>query len=203
MPIDTIMPAARRLKRKEIILAVLLCALAASVVYRITHPFRQKTVARLTYTGRSISERQTGSDSAAESGKQDMGGSILLGLAANPPKHSGEVVRNIFELSQPEEPMPEEPMPMPEPAVNEEVFKGASDPLVSMKNEMGQYTVFGVFEGAGEKAVFLERGKDVLTVRQGDYIDGKFVVEEINREKMVMRSGDVDFRITLDLSDFQ
>jgi len=193
----------RRPKRKETIMMVLLLVFAGSLIYRITHPYRQETVTRLKYTNRSIAEKESRKTPTPAGLQLDQGSSILLGLVSNPPQHSGETSKNVFQMSSTTSASAPERPAMPEPSQVEEPVQNASDPVVQINEDLSRFTVFGVFESDEDKAVFLERGKDVLTVRRGDLIDGKFLVEEISAEKIVIRSKELDIPITLDISDFQ
>jgi hypothetical protein len=59
--------------------------------------------------------------------------------------------------------------------------------------------VFGFYRSKGETVIFLERENEILVVREGDRIDGKYLVKRIEKETMILRAEQLqeDFRIDL------
>lgn len=193
-------------KNKQKILAVLLAAFAVSTVYRITHPFKQKQVDTLTFVGKKNIKNITGNKSDNYRGTPT---NIMLTLIENPPHHSGSVVKNIFStktsaqetrnkaeagLKQPVNPTNDMPNNM----------KGSE----TSRTEQADFTfsglkVFGMYETDKDKVIFLERGKDILALREGDTIDGKFKVQKISNKMVTIKSKDSDKPFFIDMNELE
>jgi Tfp pilus assembly protein PilP len=174
--------------RKKIIMVVLVIIFLISLVYRIMHPFRQESVTELTYVGdRVVVKAIKGDSSLSEQNASEEGAKVRIDLFLSPPRHKGKVIRNVFEATtvqkttQPAGTAKKEPQ---QKAALEIPKK--ENPLASAKQDLSRFNVFGMFERGDEKIVFLERGKEVLVVRKGDRIDGKYMVESITDQKIML-----------------
>ena len=87
-------------------------------------------------------------------------------------------------------------------AVKKEVISQKDNPTKRVKNEISQFKIFGSYETPDDKAIFFERGKQVLVIRKGDKIDGKFLVEKISQQDVSLKSEEIDDRMHIDLGDF-
>lgn len=189
------------MSRKKAILFVLLGVFAITLVYRITHPYKQKKVSELTHTGgQSAGGTRKSPDNAA---KQPEGpDEVLLGVFLKPPHHAEQVSKNIFfqepagrQTAQPVK--PEEPGPSP----NKPAGPPPENPVEMVNRELSLFRVFGFYESDGDKVLFLERGKEILVVRKGDRIDGKYLVKAIGKDSLTLRAEHIDEDVHIDLSD--
>lgn len=190
------------MKKKRIILFLLVIIFGASMAYRITHPYRQERVHRLTYSGsrkRVVvkKELEKGKDGALETPE------VLMNLLVKPPHHHGEVIRDPFfegidrKTSVIVEPPAKETVPVLPKAKSAEV-----DPRVRAQRDLSRFRIFGSCEEEGTTMLFLERGKDIFIVRPGDKIDGKYLIKTINGNSIELWSEDIRENIHIDLSDF-
>lgn len=188
--------------RKRNLFLALALVFGALLVYRAMNPFRQARVAELTYTG--AAESAGAGRSSAGPGPLE----VMLTLLAEPPPVSGAVIEPGFlkpvpgmDLSPPPPrpepaPRPADPPPAPEPE------PAGPDPGEVVNQELGRFQVIGFFIQKGEAAIFLQREKQVLVVREGNLIDGKYRVEDISAEKMTLRAVHLDERVHLDLTQY-
>ncbi|UCD32216.1 MAG: hypothetical protein JSW04_06685 [Desulfobacterales bacterium] len=180
--------------RKKIILVVLVAIFCISLAYRIMHPFKQESVDQLTYVGKRVVVKSIKgiSDLPGEEAS-NTGSIVLLDLFLSPPKHKGKVIRNVFEstavkkITQPEDTAKKNEQQKTALAVPKK-----ENPLAVAQQDLSRFNVFGMFESKDEKIVFLERGKEVLVVRKGDRIDGKYFVENITDETVTLKSRQLD-----------
>ncbi|MBW2094080.1 MAG: hypothetical protein JRI80_04255, partial [Deltaproteobacteria bacterium] len=183
------------------ILSLLVIIFVASLAYRMTHPYRQQKVPRLTYSGsrkRVIVKKNTakGDDEVLKCPE------VLMGLFAKSQHHHGEVIHDPF--FRPEAKAPREIKPPVEVAKPpEETSKPpGEDPRVRAQRELSSFRVFGSCQGNGTNMLFLERGKDIFIVRPGDKIDGKYLVRSINGNSLEVWAEEIQEDIHIDLSDF-
>ena len=52
------------------------------------------------------------------------------------------------------------------------------------------------------KTLFLERGKDIFIIKEGDRIDDKYLIKEITETMLTLRAEEIDEDIHLDISQF-
>lgn len=191
-------------KKKQKILTVLLLILAASIGYRVTHPFKQQRVEELTFKGdknirRIVKTPNTKSDSPA--GTPDI---VMLNLLENPPRHSGKITHNIF---FPKLSVHENDTAAPKPSNEIKPLQnnqgGGIDTLQKHAPELSGCNVFGMYETENDKVVFIERGKDILALREGDIIDGKFLVEQINEQGLRLTSTQSDKPIIINMDELE
>lgn len=183
--------------RKRKLLIALAAVFGAVLVYRAMHPFRQASVDRLTYTGAAEA-----SASPEDPGRLE----VMLRLFVEPPPVSGAVIEPGFlkpvpglDLTPPPAPPPAEPVPAAPPSDPE---PPPPDPGAIVDRELGRFQVIGFFIQKGEAALFLQREKQVLVVREGDLIDGKYRVVDISAEKMTLRAIHLDELVHLDLTQY-
>jgi hypothetical protein len=188
--------------RKRNLFIVLALMLGAVLVYRAMNPFRQARVEELTYTG--AAGPIDGGRSTAGPGRLE----VMLRLLAEPPPVSGAVIEPGFLKPVPGmdlSPPPPAPEPAPRPAApppDSEPVPAGPDPGEVVDRELGRFQVIGFFIQNGEAAIFLQRDKQVLVVREGNLIDGKYRVEDISAEKMTLRAVHLDERVHLDLTQY-
>ena len=187
--------------RKKIILIIALCIFAASLIYRITHPYRQERVAELTYTGQrlQIPEKDQAQQVKVSSHKEDL---VRLDLFLNPPVRSRKVSKNIFS-DQKMIPKVSEDTAMTEPIeeIAEDNTPVVTDKRAQVENDLSQFKSFGYMEdNDGERILFLEKGKQILVIRKGDRIYGKYIVKEITQKELTLTALNINEDIHIDLS---
>jgi len=189
-------------ERKKIILFLLLTLLAGSIIYRVQHPFEQKRVSRLNY-GNSKASPLARADQTprGKDGRRVSGGASLsdIKLFLDPVKHSGVVIRDPF-FEKEIQVKHAAPSPVPTPTSSTQWPKPVEDPVQKVKRELSQFRVFGSFESNGETVLFMERGRDILVVRKGDWIDGRFQLKDISSHSISIWASEIgeDVHIALD-----
>ncbi len=181
---------------------VLLVVLCASVIYRISHPYQQQTVAKLKYAGRTEEGSTPGHSINKNAGSMVEDKEILMDLIVNPPRHSDKTVRDLF--SMPEAAVAE----VRADATGAEIQHAPSengpvealDPAARINGDIQQFHIFGLYEKGGEKLIFLEKGKDVLTVREGDLLEGKYRIERITDHEIVFKAEDLSGSVSVDIN---
>jgi len=183
--------------RKKKILYALAILLGLSLTYRTFHPFEQKEVASLKYhdgaqgrTSRKMPEKRTNSHGPP---------SIKLSLLEKPAERSRDVLRNLF-FEQKPEPQVKKMDPTPVLSKPEPTKPAPPDPMETVNRELGKMKVFGYYEGLGHMKLFVERGKEILVISEGDKIDGKYLVKEIGDAWVTLRAEHIGQDVHIDLS---
>ena len=186
--------------RKKKILLVLFALLIVSVVYRYRHPFEQQRVRRLKYApGKTSSVSRRGKKARlTRHGNNKYATLSNLNLFLRPPRHSAAVIRNLFFNSQPIEKKTVPPV-RPAPSTMPQQAMKTQDPLQQAMEELSRFRVFGSFENNGKIVLFIERGRDILVVRKGDWIDGRFQVKEIKPDSITIWARDIGKTINVAL----
>jgi hypothetical protein len=187
--------------RKKIILIIALCIFAVSLIYRITHPYKQKRVAKLTYTGQQI--QLPGEDQTPQNKEASMEEHMVkLDLFLNPPNHVKEVSSNIF---SDQKTIPEATehidVETPEDDLPEQITQTAQDTREQVENDLSKFKSFGYLEINGTRTLFLERGKQILVIQKGDRIDGKYIVKDITEKELTLTAQSINEDIHIDLSE--
>ena len=192
-------------KNKQKILAFLLIALAVSVIYRVTHPFKQEQVDALTFDGKKHIKRT--SDNTVD-GFRTSPTDILLNLINTPLNHSGRVVKNIFTaVSSAHEGAGKavNEIRKQDMATTDEVNPKDNGIDSAKKNgdELSNFKVFGMYENEQDKVIFLERGKDILALREGDIVDGKFKIQTISSKMVTITTKHSDRPLIIDMNGLE
>jgi len=184
---------------KNLILAILICLLAVSVVYRLTHPFNQSRVSSLTYTadskgkGQKVNQKKTDAPSVQDK-------LIKLDLFLNPPVHSRALIKNIFsEKPAAEVKNPSSPEQKADQSKENEVT--APDNKNNIQDDLSNFRTFGYMESTGERILFIEKGKQIMLVRKGDRIEGKYLVKDITEKELTLMVITNNETVHIDLSD--
>lgn len=189
------------MRRKKIILFALLGVFVLSLGYRIMNPYRQDKVAKLTHTGdKAVKAKRAKAESRGK--KAEESGRVLLPLFMEPPRHSGQVGKNIFYEAAKRTEEPRVTMPIEKEAQKPPVPVPVIDPRAKVNEELSRFRVFGSYRSKGETVLFLERGNEILVVRQGDRINGKYLVKRIEDESIVLRAEHINEDVHIDLSEF-
>ena len=191
-------------KNKQKILAVVLAALAVSVIYRVTHPFKQETVDELTFDKKHFKRIYGETDN----GRRGSPSGIMLNFIDVPTNHSARVAKNIFS--------PKPSVPGQEGKTTHDEKKqdttagGGEKPKrneISRPENIGpglsDLKVFGMYENEQDKVIFVERGKDILALREGDTIDGTFKVQTISNELVTIKSKHSDRALSINMNELE
>jgi Tfp pilus assembly protein PilP len=170
--------------KRNIILAVSVCLFAVALLYRMTHVYKQPKVAALTYTGEKIKSREnkTGQKDLANSTEEPL---INLDRFSNPQSHSKEAKKNIFSGQAVVE---EQKKPLSESASEQKSGTEASPASVEnqIEDDLSTFKSFGYIERGGERILFIEKGKQIMLVRKGDRIEGKYIVRDISKNELTL-----------------
>lgn len=166
------MAIAYGMNQKQKILLGLLVTLAIALAYRLTNPFEQETVDRLTYA------RATKVPSAKAAGASQHQAQVRLDLLNSPPRRQVTIQRDPFRPPTAPKPSgkdkskPKAPPPKPRPKSDHE----------KIKEHFQKFKAFGSYRHGDKKYLFLQRGKQVLVITPGDRIDGKYDITEVNEK---------------------
>ncbi len=69
-----------------------------------------------------------------------------------------------------------------------------------LKAQASQYRLIGLSEGNGVKQAFVEKGSDIYVVRQGDTLDGVFLVSIIDLGGVKIRDAEFNVEYTMPIS---
>jgi hypothetical protein len=180
--------------KKNIILAISIFLFAISLLYRVTHIYKQPKVDTLTYsgsvskaTGSKVNQKDTGVSTREES-------LVKLDLFLNPPAHSRDQRKNIFS----------EQAAIEETEASPELSSGQAQAAVnknSLEDDLSSFRSFGYMESGGERVLFLEKGKQIMIIRKGDRIEGKYVVKDITKKELTLTVITNNEVVHIDLSD--
>ncbi len=183
---------------KKIILFILSICFVVTLIFRFLHPFKQQTVSKLTYTTENFySKRTTSSDNKLD---------LLFNLSENKKiknkKNNSKFIKDIFcnnnnkkkqIINQIKE---KKIVKKPEKAIIKK-----PDIKEVIKNEFKNYQFFGFLIDHGNIILFIDRNRDILTVKKGDIIDGKYKVISITENFMQIRPTDFNENIIIDISN--
>ncbi len=187
---------------KRIILVVLVGVFVLSLCYRLLNPYEQKRVKALTFSGeRAPVPRVKKPTKNFDLPSDEL--SIRLDLLSERGTHNGKVQKNLF--------FKKATVPFKEKAVDQKKApppqtKSSISPIenkrIQVQQELSRFKTFGFLEHGQEKTLFLERGKDILIIRKGDKIDGKYEVKEISEKELTIRAEEINEDVHIDISAF-
>ena len=175
------------MNRKRLILTVLLVVLVISVVVSFLRMPRQKRI-EPSATPAPAPTRSAGARKAAPAPNDR---SVRLDLLECRRKGFSGFRRNIFrpvfqaEAKLPPPGPPKLPKPVPPPPLPP-VPQAPQPPQVV--RDMAQFTFLGFLKKGTSKTIFLARDKEIILVRQGDKIAGKYEATTITDEALSIRS---------------
>jgi len=166
------------------------------------HPFEQQSVERLTYqgSGRGVSSSREDPSKGAE--VPPTGGYVRVDLLNNHLKYSRDVQKNIFFTG----PSPKVSQTLPEQDDALKTVKSEQPiPLevakrLQVQQELNDFKSFGYLVSEEGIALFLERGKQILVVRKGDRIDGKYIIKDITRNELTITAMTINEDVHIDIS---
>ncbi|MBW2741054.1 MAG: hypothetical protein JRE64_19920 [Deltaproteobacteria bacterium] len=182
--------------RKKKILAILAVIFVISLVYRIMNPFKQEKVTVLKYTG-SHGQKTTPKPIPTKAKKKSFSSYVMLDLFTNPPEHSDKVIKNIFFKKK-----PAKKKTLIDSKYNMKTnVLTVEDPVEKIKKELSKFRIFGSHESGDGIVLFLERGKQIIVIRKGDRIDGKYLVEKITKQLVTISADNIDEKLHIDLGE--
>ena len=192
--------------RNKKILICLLVVFLVTLIYRVNHPFKQQTVDALTYQGKRAGNGHVVTMKIPAATPDRLKGEapyrVMIACLSKPPRHNGAVSKNLFfpqpKIETPVHAAPAEPEVPPEETVTAPLKP--IDPMTSVKAALGRFTVIGTYESRGERAVFLQRGRETLVVKEGDRIDGRYRVMTISDQSMAVLAEKIGEVVYMDLS---
>ena len=159
--------------RKQKLLAGLIALMGLALAYRLTHPFNQETVDRLTYA------RATKVAAVQAEGEASTQGAVRLDLLQSPPEVSVAVQRDLFRLPTENRSVDTDevqataaPEPEPPPRTERQMIE----------EHFESFKIFGSYRRGETIYLFLVRGKQVLIVTRGDSIDGKYNITDLDEK---------------------
>lgn len=188
--------------KKKNLLALLLLVFAIALIYRVTHPYKQPKVDALKYSG-SGSERpavkSSGKD-AGSSGSTVEESLVKLEMFLNPPVHNRDKKRDLFSGQ-----MGMEPSGATSKGTNGIVQSSGADTARTVsenrvEDDLSSFRSFGYMERNGERILFIEKGKQIMLVRKGDRIEGKYLVKEITKNELTLTVIPGNESVHIDLS---
>jgi hypothetical protein len=143
--------------------------LVIALIYRLTNPFEQETIERLTYA--PATKVSTGKTTLGSPDRE----SVMVGIMDATPGNDNTVRRDLFRPANagqaPVESSAASPPPASTPPPISEIEK--------VQEHFRRFKAFGSYRRGEKQYLFLQRGKQVLVIKRGDRIDGKFEVIEV------------------------
>jgi hypothetical protein len=170
--------------KKKTILTICLCIFAVSLIYRVTHLYKQPKVATPIYTGekaKSGTKKVLRKDIVASSEAS----TVSLDLFLNPPTHSKEAKKNIFSEQAAIEAQGKS-SDKPAAGSGPTIESTAANAENQIKDDLSEFKSFGYAERNGQKILFLEKGTQIMLVRKGDKIEGKYLVKDITQKELTL-----------------
>ena len=185
--------------RKRVVLAVLICLFAVSLIYRITHPYKQPKVDSLTYSSGNLKGRNSKALKKESSVSYAEESLIKMDMFLNPPPHSRVQIKDIFS----EQDVTDNMGVLSDGSQSEQISgigENVTNQEKKIEDDLSNLRAFGYMEGEGEKILFIERGKQILLIRKGDRIEGKYLVKDITKTQLILTVVDNDENVYIDLS---
>ena len=170
------------MNRQKMALAILLVIFAISIVYSFVRQPPRRTVDKLKYAPgtKGVSVQISGRSPDDKKLRLDL-------LDREPPRFSG-FRRNLFRpifpeimklppiAARPVLPLPAPPPPPPPPKT----------PAQLAMEDMSRYTFLGYLQKGNRKTIFLTRDNEIILVKKGDKIAGKYEVATISDEALTI-----------------
>lgn len=160
------------------------------------NPFKQEKVTVLKYTG-SHGQKTAQKSIPTKAKNKSSSSYVMLDLFTNPPKHSDKVIKNIFFKKK----SAEKKTLIDSKHKMETKVSTVEDPVEKIKKDLSKFRIFGSHESGDKIVLFLERGKQILVIRKGDRIDGKYLVEKITKQLVTLSADNIDEELHIDLGE--
>lgn len=110
------------------------------------------------------------------------------------------VVAPVVEAAiAPPPPAPDPPGPTPEELATQAAAQERELKLKQLKEQMSQYRYLGYVSHDGDSKAFLGKGHEIYIIRQGDKLDGKFVVAVVEPASVKIRETESSLETTIQL----
>jgi hypothetical protein len=179
------------MNRNQKILLGLVVLLAVTLAYRLSNPFKQDTVDRLTYApARTVASGKEQTEFQDEE-------LISLALLRSPPRSEVTIRRNLFQPPAATKPpkandrKSQQPAPPPRP----------QSPQEKVREHFSSFKTFGSFRHGLETYLFLERGKQVLVVTKGDRIDGRYTILDLTEKSVTISAAEMEAPLKIDFDE--
>lgn len=192
------------MNRQRLVLFILLPVLAVVLLISYLRMPRQRTVDRLTYQAGSTSPVRMPASSkvpAVSGGEQ-----LRLDLLAREPLPYKAAARNLFRNTVPEHKRQSNgraqkagasgPAPVPPPPA-------PPTPLEIMRRSLASYTFIGLTTINGKKTGFFAKGGDVIPVRVGDRLAGRYEATALSDEFLTVTLPDTGEQVMVPLLEKQ
>ena len=192
-----------KISGRHILFAGVLVILAGVIVYRLQNPFIQQTTDQLTYTAKKGLSAKAGSNRAAADQEGKKKTMSVFDLFLNKPQISGAMHTDLFaeyRLPVKKRVSVKPVLKKQEPADPKPLRK---DPLAEARKAITSYKLYGTFQEAGKKAVFLSKDKLVLVARIGDRLEGKYLIQDIQDTYITFKPVEVNQTLRLDMREFK
>ncbi len=190
------------MERKKIILFLLLGVFALALIYRILNPYKQPRVERLKFSpgARSAAEKPSEGKKISETTTEE-GLDHFMKVFLNRPQTVATVIKNPFFDDVKKKLQNEKPAQVPkqQPVVKPSTRESLREKVMK---ELSEFKVFGAYETRSEMALFIQRGKDILIVRPGDRIYGKYRVKNISKDSITITAEEIGEDVHIAFDDF-
>jgi hypothetical protein len=124
---------------------------------------------------------------------------LKLDMFLNPPAHSREQRRDLFSEQEGKgDAGALSGQTMIDQASGDNTTAAGNESRV--EDELSSFRSFGYMERGGERILFLEKGKQIMLVRKGDRIEGKYLVKEITKNELTLTVIPGNESVHIDLS---
>ncbi len=193
------------MNRRRLALAILLILLPLALVWGyLTYP-RQRTAATLKYAPGSHAQAERRRQPAARTAVPTRTDNVLrLDLLAREEPIFKGYRRNIFKPVFMDEHKPLKPRavaPMPAPPV---VQKAPVQPIAvpePPRRELAHFTFLGFLKKGNRKTIFLAKDKDIILVRAGDVIAGRYKAVSVTDQDLSLLVSDTGEQIVIPLME--
>ncbi len=195
--------------KRKLLFVVVLVLFAMILFYRFQNPYVQEEVDQLTYgRGSDISaekfKSRVGADTGAQKKALDFSGRAAVFFEKKEVKRG--VQKDLFSIYSP--PVKRKKVntvkirpQQKEASVTESENK--ANLIRNAREYLTSYRMYGSYKNNGTKAIFLGRDKQVLVARVGDRLDGKYLIDEIDNNKIRIKALDLNETIHLDMQEFK
>lgn len=178
--------------RNQKILAALIVVFVLILGYRLFNPYEQPTVSKLTYDGQKPAGRSTEPDTASAAPSDAL--HLATDYYLKPERLKAVAKRDPFSKFRPPAPAataPKATAPPPKPRTPEDVARDA----------FKAFKAFGSFSHEEENVLFLQRQKQVILVRKGDLIDGRYAVEDFSEDTVTVTAEELEGPLMIRLEE--
>lgn len=183
--------------RSQKILLALGIIFLLTLAYRVLNPFRQPVVAQLTHTGKPAPAKDTPKAEGARRAADPETAVVNLAVFLQPPESQAAVYRDPFT------PGTAPPIVATAPPATASALAPEEGPEAQLRRDLERFQVFGRLEQGGNTSLFLQRGKQVLVVRKGDRLEGRYVIEDLTENSITVSAEGLPAPVEVFLEDLR